>query len=113
MLKNTNRLLAIFTLLILLTVCLPVTAASKPSSSAQPKSSSDISSTVPQSYNADPSVQIGMIVKLKDKDPKTVVPLPSGQESLMLGIVVPRGSVPIELTQPSSNHQVLVATSGN
>lgn len=80
--------------------------------SAFAASSSDISG-VSQTYNADPAVQVGMIVQLKPKDAKTVIPLEGGNAKQMLGIVVPVGNSPIVLAPQASNKdQVLVATTG-
>lgn len=74
----------------------------------------DISGAVTQSYNADGKVQIGMIVKLKDKEANTVVPLESKDVAEMLGIVVPANNAPIVLTPETiTKQQVLVATTGN
>jgi len=102
---------------VLILGAVPVWAAS---SSKTPKSSAsattqtqDLSSAVTQSYNADSSVQLGMIVKLKDKDSKTVTPVSSGEISDMLGVVIPSDDATIVLTpQTTTTQQVLVATSG-
>lgn len=68
---------------------------------------------ITESYNADSSVQIGMIVALKDKDSKTVVPLKEAQVEKLLGIVVPQAGAAIVLTpQQITQQQVLVSTSG-
>lgn len=72
-----------------------------------------VNEVVSQSYNADPSVQVGMIVELKAKDPTTVVPLPNTDIQHMLGLVVPTGNATIVLTPATiTAQQVLVATSG-
>jgi len=73
----------------------------------------DISSGVTKSYDADPSVQIGMIVELKVKAPNTVIPLPNNDLKGMLGVVIPQSSATIVLTpQKVTGQQVLVATAG-
>ncbi len=84
----------------------------KPSTTAAP-ATQDISSGVTQSYNADANVQIGMIVKLKDKAQNSVAPLEYGNIKDMLGVVVPANNATIVLTpQDIKQQQVLVATSG-
>ena len=97
----------------------PALAASTSNSKSTSKSSSsnttqDISNGVTHSYNSDGTVQPGMIVKLSDKDPSMVVPLPYGNIKDMLGVVVPQGNATIVLTpQDVKQQQVLVASSGN
>lgn len=103
---------------------LPAAAASKPTGSTKKTSGSDpatakatnqdITSAVTQSYNADPAVQIGMIVELATKPPHTVAPLPANDMKAMLGVVIPQSSATIVLTpQKVSQQQVIVATSGH
>jgi hypothetical protein len=69
---------------------------------------------VTQSYNADASVETGMIVELKHNDPTTVIPLTVGDIQGMLGVVVPESNTTIVLT-PSNpeSQQVLVANTGH
>lgn len=89
-------------------------SASPPAQSTTKPSSQDISGAVTQSYNADPSVQIGMVVQLKTKDPTTVVPLDPSQIHNMLGVVVPSNNATIVLTpQQITKQQVLVTTNGH
>jgi hypothetical protein len=113
--RRTLRLgyaLLIAGLLALLPV-VPAVAASKTTAST-PKTSTDLSNAVTQSYNADPSVQLGMIVKLKDKATNTVTPVSSAEIANMLGIVVPATDATIVLTPATIKaQQVLVATSGH
>jgi hypothetical protein len=92
----------------------PVLAASKSGSAGKSDSaSSNISSQVTQSYDADPSVQVGMIVELKAKNSNVVIPLPDADIKNMLGIVVPTSNATIVLTPETvKQQQVLVATSG-
>jgi len=73
----------------------------------------DISQAVTQSYNADSSVQMGMIVKLKDKDATTVEPLSQGGIKTMLGVTVAANDAAVTLTpQNVKQQQVYVATYG-
>jgi hypothetical protein len=117
---SVRQRLARLTLLVmaglLLAGWLPALAASKTdnkSSSHEVTAPPDISSSFNQSYNADASVQVGMIVTLKAKDPSTVVPLKSDQIKQMLGVVIPTGDAAVTLTPTKvTQQQVLVATSG-
>lgn len=90
------------------------TSAATKSKQASPTiSSPNVATGVTQSYNADSSVQIGMVVELKAQDPQTVVPLKPSEIQKMLGIVVPSTNASIVLTpQKITKQQVLVATSG-
>lgn len=73
----------------------------------------DISGAVSQSYNADKTVQTGMIVQLKAKDSTTVIPLDPKNTKAMFGIVIPSTGSPIVLSpQTPKEQQVLVATTG-
>jgi hypothetical protein len=91
---------------------MPAYAATKTQSAAT-SSQANISGQVTQSYNADASVQVGMIVELKSKDSSTVTPLPNEDIKNMLGIVVPANNATIVLTpQDIKQQQVLVATGG-
>ena len=60
-------------------------------SSAQP---TNISNGVTQSYNAATSVEIGMLVELKPKDPTTVIPLSDLPTHGFIS-VVPRNQLPV------------------
>jgi hypothetical protein len=76
-------------------------------------SSSDVSGSIIQSYNADPSVLTGMIVGFKDKTHSIVMPLSSLASRNMLGAVVPASNATLSLTPESdSSQQVLIATAG-
>lgn len=95
----------------------PVQAAtSKTPAKTSTKSSTNsdsLSGSLTQSYNADPTVQPGMMVQLKPKDSKTVEPLAGNQVRGMLGIVVPTTNAAIVLSpEDPTKQQVLVATSG-
>lgn len=80
-------------------------------SSQQPQ---NISNGVTQSYNAESSVEIGMLVMLKPNSPGTVEPLSSKDIVDMLGVVVTPEDATIVLTpQQVTQQQVLVATSGH
>jgi len=120
MFKNKQLLLAIGVLgiAVALTAHAPAFAAtnkttSKSSSTTAKTDSVDISSQVATTYNADNSVQQGMIVQLKDKDPNSVVALTENSTSKILGIIIPNKNVAIVLTsQSGSSQQVLVAANG-
>lgn len=87
---------------------------SQSSSKTSGKSPTNLSSAVPQSYNAGPEVQTGMIVRLKAKDPTMVEPLTADAITEMLGIVIPGDTAAIVLSpEKSTKQQVLVATSGH
>ncbi len=102
-----------FSLFILPANVLAANAKTTSKTTSQSKPQDQTSGRITQSYNADPAVQIGMIVALKEKDPSTVVPLPPSQVDRLLGIVVPQSNAPIVLTpEKISQQQVLVATSG-
>jgi hypothetical protein len=115
--KSAKNIIAVTLALIVLAMTLPVSAAttnSKTTTSTNSDSSNSATSNVTQSYNSDPSVQVGMIVKLKDKDPSTVVPLDYANIKDMLGVVVPASNATIVLTpQNVKQQQVLVATGGH
>jgi hypothetical protein len=87
--------------------------ASKTPAAKNTTQTQDLSNAVTQSYNADTSVQLGMIVKLKDKASKTVTPVSTDEIANMLGVVIPSDDATIVLTpQTTTSQQVLVATSG-
>lgn len=116
--RRIQTLLAPIIVLVLAVLVLPsplIFAADKPSTTktSSSKPTDQTSGRITQSYNADPKVQMGMIVALKEKDPTTVVPLPPSQVDRLLGIVVPPANAPIVLTpEKITEQQVLVATSG-
>lgn len=125
--RNTQLFRPILTLLLvglLLLLAVPASAATKSSGStsgntagtdpATAKSTSQsLNDAVTKSYNADASVQIGMIVELKAKASDTVVPLPNTDIKGMLGVVIPESNASIVLTPENiKSQQVLVATSG-
>jgi hypothetical protein len=73
----------------------------------------DISQAVTQSYNADSSVQMGMIVNLKANDSTTVEPLSQGSINTMLGVTVAANDAALTLSpQNVKQQQVYVATYG-
>jgi hypothetical protein len=114
--KHNSRRLLLVALVLALSGCwlAPATAASNKSNSSTSSQSSAATAGVTQSYNADSSVETGMIVKLKPKDPSTVVPLPNTDIQDMLGVVIPANNATIVLTpQTVQRQQVLVATSGH
>ncbi len=76
--------------------------------------SSESSGAITQSYSADPTVQVGMLVASSPKDSSTVIPLRNNQLKLFLGIVIPTGNAALVLTPEQTVHQqVLVARSGS
>lgn len=99
--------------------CAPVSAASKTNKASTSKSSSNsapvnISNGVTQSYNADSSVEAGMLVQLKAKASNTVIPLTQSNIADMLGVVVPANNATIVLVPKTiTEQQVLVATTGH
>lgn len=89
-------------------------AAAKPTDSTKATAKpTDISGALSQSYNADSTVQVGMIVQLKEKDSTTVLPVSSKNVTSTYGVVIPVGKAPIVLSpKVAQQQQVLVATSG-
>lgn len=88
--------------------------AAKATTSPAPAEPANISQAVTHSFNADPGVQLGMIVKLKAKDNGTVEPL--GQDSIkaLLGVVVKPNDSTITLSpQAAKTQQVYVASNGH
>jgi hypothetical protein len=94
----------------------PALAASKTTTTAKPAAKAapiNISGAITTTYSADSTVQLGMIVQLKDKAPTSVVPLTTASTSKALGVVIPNSNVAIVLTpQNVTKQQVLVATNG-
>lgn len=102
-------------LVVLLSACfvLPVVASAATSSSSKSNKPVDISAGVTHSYNADTTVQTGMLVQLKKSDTTSVVPLSEKDMKNMLGVVIPNGNATIVLTPENvKQQQVLVGTSG-
>lgn len=74
----------------------------------------NITQAITQSFNADPSVQLGMIVKLKDKDPSTVEPVSIGTLTKLLGVVVTPNDSTVTITPANAKQQqVYIASSGS
>jgi hypothetical protein len=67
---------------------------------------------VTQGYNADNSIQQGMLVKLKDKDKNSVEPVTDATLGKLQGVVVAANDAPVTLSTTSNQQQVFVATSG-
>jgi len=89
----------------------PLAAANSTASEAS--TNSEVAGVIIQSYNADPSVAVGMIVGFKDKSHSLVIPLTAQASRNMLGVVVPASNATLALTpQSDNNQQVLVATAG-
>ncbi len=105
-----SRFLVILAFAGLFFVTVPASAAT---AKTEAKKTQDISGAVTQSYSADPSVQMSMIVQLKAKDGSTVVPLSSKNSKNILGVVIPSSTATIVLSPAAEDkQQVLVATSG-
>lgn len=109
---------AVISLCVGLLICPQLTYAANKSSTnssgSTVKTTENISGGVTQSYNADSTVAIGMLVQLKNKDPSSVVPLSQSHIIDLLGVVVPSNNATIVLTpQKITQQQVLVATSGH
>lgn len=105
-----KKCLPLITALIILSLSANILAATKSSGTPTPP---NVAQSVTRSYSADNTVQVGMFVRLKDKDPNIVVPVESSQFSKLLGVVVPAASASIMITPNQINQQqVLVATSG-
>jgi hypothetical protein len=118
-LKRLAGLLVVISLLLTIVSPIGVNAATKQAASKSSKSSGsgdteDLSKDITQSYNADPSVQLGMVVKLKDKDPKSVEPVKAEDATKILGVVIPQSNATIVLTPQSvTKQQVLVTNNGH
>ena len=88
-------------------------ATAKPTTPTAAAAPVNITQAVTQSFNADPSVQLGMIVKLKDKDPSTVEPLTESTLTKLLGVVVAPNDSTVTITPAkATKQQVFVASSG-
>ncbi|MDL2341875.1 MAG: hypothetical protein QFB87_02230 [Patescibacteria group bacterium] len=121
MIRQYKQRLVSSTLVALLVSALAVTSvsAATPASTAKTpaaktdSSSVNITQAVTQSYNADSAIQLGMIVKLKDKDSATVEPITQSTLSRMLGVVVaPNDSTVTVSPLTTTKQQVFVASSG-
>lgn len=114
--KIPKRLLCLSLLLLIVGASLsfgPLSASAASSNQSNDSSNENITQAVTQSYNADSSVQLGMIVQLKSGDASSVVPLTNLNLSAMLGAVVSPNAAAVTLTpQSTTGQQVLVATSG-
>lgn len=98
------------------TPAVALAATSKPATAtvAAPAQPENISQSVSHSFNADTSIQLGMIVKLKQKDKGTVEAVDQANIKAMLGVVVPPNESTITLTPQSATvQQVFVASSGH
>ncbi len=103
--------------LFLLLWTVPAIAANKTTTTTKPAANAapvDISGAVTTTYSADSTVQLGMIVQLKDKAPTAVVPVSAASTTKVLGVVIPNSNVAIVLTPKNvTDQQVLVATNGS
>jgi hypothetical protein len=76
-------------------------------------SSQNITQAVTQSYNADSSVDLGMLVEIKPGVANTVEALSQADAKNMLGVAVEPNQATITLTPENVNHQqIFVATTG-
>jgi hypothetical protein len=104
------KLLCLAIILGTLFVGAPADAAASTSSS----SNDNITQAVSQSYYADSSVQLGMIVQLNSKAPTYVLPLTEASINSMLGVTIAPNDATVTLTQQNPNQQqVYVATTGS
>lgn len=100
---------------------LPVSALAATASTTTTKTTipataapANISQAVTHSFNADPGVQLGMLVKLKAKDNGTVEPLNQDGIKTLLGVVVKPNDSTITLSpQAAKTQQVYVASNGH
>lgn len=112
--QKTSKYLRLV-LIALLCACFVLPAAASAATSTSTKSNKpvDISAGVTHSYNADTTVQTGMLVELKKTDTTTVIPLSEKNIKNMLGVVIPNTNATIVLTPENvKQQQVLVGTSG-
>ena len=116
MVKNIHRFIVVALLILMIGLLTPVavvSAAGKTTTSPTKTAPVDISHDVANTYNADASVQQGMIVQLKEKAPTDVVPSTAASTDKILGLVIPNNNVAIVLTPKTvTKQQVLVATTG-
>lgn len=100
----------------MLSVPLVASAATKtaPTKTSTPaRTTENISQSVSRSYNADPAVQLGMIVKLKEKDTGTVEAVDQAHIKALLGVIVKPNDSTITLSpQDAKTQQVFVASTG-
>lgn len=68
---------------------------------------------VTQGYSSNSPLQLGMIVKLDDKDPTKVEPLTQDSASQMQGVVVAANDASVTLSNDTNNNQVFVASFGH
>jgi len=89
------------------------TTTTKSTSASSNATSAPVNQSVTQSYNADSTVDNGMLVRLKPGVQNTVEALPNNSLSALLGIAVQQNSSSFALTpQNVSKQQIFVATSG-
>lgn len=109
--RKSIRILAVALLSVVFLV--PTLASAATSSTAKTTKAVDISAGVTHSYNAETSVQVGMVVELKKSDTTTVIPLSEKNIKNMLGVVIPSSNATIVLSPENvKQQQVLVGTSG-
>ncbi|MDB5175414.1 MAG: rane protein of unknown function [Candidatus Saccharibacteria bacterium] len=87
------------------------TAAKSDTTAKNPEK--DISQQVVQSFNADKSIQQGMIVRVTDKDKATIQAADQKSINYLLGVTIAPNDAPVTITpQTVDSQQVFVATSG-
>jgi len=113
--RNLKKLFGISLLLAVVSLAnVPALAATKQQVKNAKATAENLSNSVTHSYNADKSVQLGMLVQLKPDDPKTIIPLDSKNVKNMLGVAIPSSNATIVLTpEKVEQQQTLVATTGH
>lgn len=111
--KTTRRFSRLLALSLVLAAMSSIASVASVTAANQSAANGDASGAITQTYNADPTVQTGMLVALNPKDQATVIPLKNGQIKTFLGVVIPTSSAPIVLTpEKIVQQQVLVARTG-
>lgn len=109
--RRLRSALILFASLAILIVPGFVAAANKPVGKPS-GSSADANQAVTQGYGTDTPLQLGMIVKLKDKDATKVEAATQNTADKVLGVVVAANAAPVTLSSDDNKGQVFVATFG-
>ncbi|HEY4964097.1 MAG TPA: hypothetical protein VIH90_05370 [Candidatus Saccharimonadales bacterium] len=108
-----NKVLSLIALVALVAMGFNTHVVAAGSSKNNSSNSGQQSQSVTQSYNADSTVDIGMLVRLKPGVQNTVEALPMNRLTNLLGVAVQQNSSSFALTPQSvSKQQIFVATSG-
>jgi hypothetical protein len=108
-----NKVLSLFALVGLLALGFNQNAIAQGTSKSSAQNAAQVSQSVTQSYNADSTVNNGMLVRLKPGVQNTVEALPKDSLTSLLGVAVQQNSSSFALTpQNASKQQVFVTTSG-